>query len=78
MSDINAVVVVSFVKHFDNDTKGTMEFGDSSIGWAVEQAQAQLISDAIDDGIDVDKFSPAELFTITKAAFGVPTNWIGV
>lgn len=76
MSDINAVAIVSYVKHWDNDTKGTMEFPDTDLARAVELAQAQLVDDARADGIFWT--NAARLYTITKVAYGVPSNWLGV
>lgn len=62
--------IVNYVKHWDNNTSGSIEFAESNKGWATEQTAVQLISDAIDDGIDVNVVSPAELFTITSVKVG--------
>jgi len=77
MSDINAVVVVSFTKHWDNDAKGTYEVAADTIEEAIRETKLHLIDDALEDGVRGDQVSQS-LFTITKAVWGVPTNWIGV
>jgi hypothetical protein len=87
MSDINNVVVVSYTKHWDNDTKGTMEF--PVTGWltdAITAAETQLFKDAKEDGVSDRELRahlthgvPTTLFTITKAVLGLaPSNWLGV
>lgn len=70
--------IVSYVKHFDNETKGTLEYTANTLCYAVERAAVQLISDALDAGVDADA-DPAHLFTITKAELAQQgTNWTGV
>jgi len=79
MTDINAAAIVSYVKHWDNDTKGTMEFANTTIAEAQFLAETSLIRDAIEDGFgrtSIDDLNT--LFTITKVEFGVPSNWLGV
>lgn len=75
MTDINAAAIVSYVKHWDNDTKGTMEFPNTNLDSALIQAKVQLRIDAFEEGIsNIDE----GLFTITKVTYGVPSNWLGV
>lgn len=60
-----AAAVVHYIKHWDNNTKGYIEFGDVvSLQDAVDQTQRKL-EDEILDGDVLGQF--ADLFTITKA-----------
>lgn len=79
MSDVNAVVIVHFTKHWDNNTKGYIEIAAENIQVAVSQAKMDLIRDAYEDGILLTSTADTgDFFTITKAEFGVPSNWLGV
>ncbi len=70
------VTVVYFVKHWDNDTKGYMEFSAPNLGQAIQNASRTLLLEAVEDGADT-RLSPEELFTITKAELDHGTNWNG-
>jgi hypothetical protein len=69
--------IVHYVKHWDNDTKGTVEFdGGDTLATAILRATTQLIADAMEDGVDGES-DPAALFTITKAELAQGSNWTG-
>lgn len=65
--------IVHYIKHWDNDTKGSIEFAETNdIVSAVWQAREQLVSDAVEDGyITSDQakssFAFSDVATITKA-----------
>ena len=58
--------VVHYIKHWDNDTKGSISFDDNDIVISAWSARAHLIDEAIEDGVDTNVI-PSDLFTITKA-----------
>lgn len=75
--------IVSFIKHWDNDTRGTIEFSEvNEITQAIHLAERALITEATEDINDVDSsasIAPGQaLFTITKVELGTPSNWLGV
>lgn len=75
--------IVSYTKHWDNDTKGTMEFPTSNIFYAIDQVHTILVADAVEDGatprpVELYSVAAAQLFTITKAEVGESSNWTGV
>lgn len=77
--DISAVAIVSYTKHWDNDTKGVLELPVADLEDAIQQARTDLINQAAEEGILLSVAADTgDFFTITKATWGVPTNWIGV
>lgn len=64
--------VVSYIKHWDNNTRGSLSFGDVvSLVQAVELADKDLTHEAhqalIDGEWDLTELHATALFTITKA-----------
>lgn len=69
-------VTVHYIKHWDNDTRGSMQFKANDIVDAAWQARKQLLTDAREDG--VSSITPA-IFTITKAEItNTVQQWTGI
>lgn len=71
--------VVHYIKHWDNDTKGSVEIDKDNLVDAIEKARELLLVDAIEDGVKSAWLDADNYFTITKAEIveGVQ-NYTGV
>lgn len=70
MSDVNAVAVVSY--QLTDGTKGTYEVPAASLEEGIEETLVHL-----DRNIELGEDDYVG-YTITKATWGVSSNWIGV
>lgn len=61
------MVIVSYIKHFDGDVKGTYTAPTNDLVQAAWMTRDELIVEAKEDGFDVEYMVPAALFTLTKA-----------
>lgn len=60
------MVIVSYIKHFDGDVKGTYTAPTNDLVQAAWMTRDLLLIDAQDGGVDTN-VSPDTLFTLTKA-----------
>lgn len=59
--------VVHYVKHWDNDTKGHIEFSEvRDLNHALKMTESQLTAEALEDDVNAIDWVDS-LFTITKA-----------
>ena len=70
--------VVHYIKHWDNDTKGSIEFNNvANLDEAEALTRRHLVEDAIEDGVHGDDADLA--YTITKAEVVEDSqDWTGV
>lgn len=60
------MVIVSFIKHFDGNTKGTYTAPTNDLVQAAWMTRDLLLTDARDENVDT-RVDPSTLFTLTKA-----------
>jgi hypothetical protein len=69
------MIIVSYTKHWDNDTKGTIEVEGNDIVKGLHHAERVLQDEIFDEDV-LGQFE--DLYTITKAEVGESSNWTGV
>jgi hypothetical protein len=71
-------IIVHFIKHWDNDTKGTIEVKADSLVDGIDYACEILLSDIKEDDVVLGHDQDVNtLFTITKAEIAQGSNWTG-